>query len=64
METTNEGGNKTFKSRKDRRKGNLQILGYIRSGHYQTSGNKRMKIIGKRENYSKPNYWAEISSKG
>ena len=59
---------KSIKNQNARRKGNLQILGNIGSGHYQTSGDKRNKskknIPGERENYSKLNYIAEISSKG
>ena len=40
----NDGRNRTTKSRKNLiiwRKGNLQILGNIGSGHHQTSGNER-----------------------
>ena len=69
--TTNNGRNRITKSRKNqnvRRKGNLQVLGNIRSGHHQTSGDERKKlkksISGERENYSKPNSIAGISSKG
>ena len=60
------------KSRKNlnaRRKGNLQILGNIGSGHHQTSRDEKIKkiencISGEGENKSKPNYILEISSKG
>ena len=48
-ETTHDGRNRTTKPRKDqnpRRKGNLQILGDIESGHHQTNGveGKKFKI--------------------
>ena len=46
--------------------GNLQILGKIGSGHNQTSGDEgksKNNISRERENYSKSNYIAEISSK-
>ena len=69
--TTNNGRNRATRSTKNqnaRRKGNLQILEKFRIGHHRTSGDKRKKILksvsGERENYSKPNYMAEISSKG
>ena len=48
-------------------KKNLQVLENIGSGHYQTSGgekNLNKSISKERENNSKPNYIAEISSKG
>ena len=68
--TANDGRNRTTKLRKNqnaRRKGNLQIHGNIGCGHHQTSGDERKKkqknIQGEQENYSKPNYKAEISSK-
>ena len=44
------------------RKGNLQIPGNIGNGHHHISGDERKKIkksiSEKRENYSKPNYFA------
>ena len=46
QKTTHDGRNGTTISRKNqnaRRKGNLQILGNIRSGHHQTSGVERKK---------------------
>ena len=51
-----------------RKKGNLQILGNIGSGHHQISGNEeknkiKKNIFGERENNTKPNYIIEISSK-
>ena len=45
--TTNDEGNGTTKSRKNQnapRKGNLQILGNIGSGHNQTSRDERKKL--------------------
>ena len=70
--TTNAGRNRTTKLRKNQnawRKGNLQVLGNIGSGHHQTSQDERKKkskksISGEREKYSKPNYITEISTKG
>ena len=44
---TNNGRNKTGKSRKNqntRRKGNLLVPGNIESGHHQTSGDERKNI--------------------
>ena len=41
---TNNGRNRTTKSGKnqnDQRKGNLQVIGNIGSGHYRTSGDER-----------------------
>ena len=71
LKATNDGRNRTAKSRKNqnaRRKENLKVLGNIRSGHRQISGDERKKlkksISGERENYSKPNYIAETTSKG
>ena len=47
------------------RKGNLQIDWNIGSGHHQTYGDEgKRNARGERENYSKPNYIAETSSKG
>ena len=51
------------------KKGNLLVPGNIGSEHHSTSGDGRkswffFNISGVRENYSKLNYWAEISSKG
>ena len=49
------------------KKGNLQVLGKIESGHHQTSGDERKNwknILEKWEIYLKPNYIVEISSKG
>ena len=43
----NNGRNRTTKSGKnpnDQRKGNLQVIGSIGSGHYRTSGDERKKI--------------------
>ena len=54
------------KNQNTRKKGNLQTLGNIGSEHHQTSGEERKnskRVPGERENYSKPNYIAEISSK-
>ena len=45
--TTNDGRNRTIKSRKNqntRTKGNLQVLGNTGSGPHQTSGDERKKI--------------------
>ena len=57
---------KLRKNQNAQRKGNLQILGNIGSGHHRTSGDKRKKfkkrISGERGNYWKP--IVEISSKG
>ena len=47
-ETTYDGRNRTTKSRKDqdvRRKGNLQVLGNIGSGHHQTYEDERQNKI-------------------
>ena len=70
--TTNDKRNRTTKSRKNQnaeRKGNLQIFGNIGNGHHQICGDeiKKLKkeyLRGTKKNYSKPNYIAEISSKG
>ena len=65
--TTHDGWNRTTKRRKNQnawRKGNLLILGNIGSRHHQISGHGRTSISGERENYLKPNYIAELSSKG
>ena len=52
------------KNQNARRKGNIQILGNIGSGHDQTNGdegkNWKKNISGERENYSKQNYEEEI----
>ena len=68
--TTNDGRNRTSKSRKNQntwKKRNLtnpQILRNIRSGHQQTCRDENIKIkkntSGERENYTKPKYIAEI----
>ena len=64
---------KTKSDRKEKnqnawRKGNLEILGNIGSGHHQISGHERKElkknISGEPENYSSQNYIAEITSKG
>ena len=62
---------RTAKSRKNqnvRRKEKLEVLVNIRSGHHQIRRDERKKIFlsisGERENFSKPNYRAENSSKG
>ena len=58
------GRNRTTKSRKNqkaRRKGNLQVLGNIGSGHSQTSGDERKN--NKRVSFSKLISAAGISSK-
>ena len=66
--TTNEGRIRTIKSNKNQnalRKENLQIQGNIGSIQHQISGEERKTFekntSGVRENYSKPNYIAEIS---
>ena len=55
------------KNQNARRKGNLQILGNFGSGHHQTCGDERKNLkkntSEERENYSKLNNIAEISSK-
>ena len=66
--TTRDGRNRTTMSRKNViawRKRNLQIVGNIRCGHHQTCKDERKKnnTSGERENYSKSNYTAEISSR-
>ena len=62
--TTNDRRNTIIKSRINPnvwRKENLQVIGNIGSGHHQTTRDERK---GEREKYSRPNYIAEISSKG
>ena len=62
-ETTHDGRNRTTEPRKNqsvRGKGNLQILGNSGSGLHQTSRYKRKS----KKEYSKPNYIAEILSRG
>ena len=60
---------KSRKNQKTRRKGNLQILGNIGSGHHQSSRDEKNKKIKKkntlreREKYLKPNFITEIKSK-
>ena len=56
------------KNQNAQRKGNLQILGNIESGHHQTRGTERKtfkkskkSVSGERKNYSKPNYIAGTS---
>ena len=53
------------KNQNPRRKGNLQILRNIESGHHQTSGNEIFffNTPGEQENYLKTNYIVEISWK-
>ena len=68
---TNDRRNRPTKSRKHlkiRRNENLQILGNIGIGNHQICGgerkNEKKNTSAERENYSKPNDIAEISSKG
>ena len=62
--------NKTTKSRKNQnawRKGNLQLVGKVGTGHHQTSEDERnsfKNILDERENYSKVKSIAGILSKG
>ena len=69
-ETTHNGINRTTKPRKNqiaRRKGNLQILGNIRSGNHQINGDERKiekEYLRRTRKLLKPNYIIEISSKG
>ena len=66
------GRNRITKSGKKNQKacmnGKLQVLENIGSEHHQTSGDERKtiekNILGVKEKYSKPNYIAEISSRG
>ena len=61
--TTNDERNRKIRTLV--KKGNLQILANIGSGHHQTSGDERKNKKNnpeERENYSKPNYIVEISS--
>ena len=71
QKTTNDGRSRTTKSIKNQnaqRKENLEIIGNTGSRHHQTCGderkNKKKNTSRERENYSKPNYIAEISLKG
>ena len=53
LEFTNDGRNRTTKSRKNRnarRKGNLKILGNIESGYYQTSRDEGKNFLIPQEN--------------
>ena len=66
---THDGRNGTIKPRKDQNalgKGNLQILENNGEGHHKKMEMKEKfkSISGGRGNYSKPNYIAEITSKG
>ena len=65
---TENGSNRTTKSKQNqnaRRKGNLEKFGNIGSGCIKQTEMKKIKIknntSGERENYSTPDYIAEIS---
>ena len=68
-EATHAGRNRTVKLRNQNSwgKGNLLLLGNIRNGYNQTSGDERKKskktISEERENYLKTNYISGTSSR-
>ena len=63
-EKTNNGRNRTTKSRKSqnaRRKGNLQVLGDIGSRHHQTNGEEEK--TKKKESTERPSANADVKKK-
>ena len=68
-EMTNDGSNRSTKSRKNQnaqRKGNLKYLGILEEDTIKQAEMKEKNfknILGEQENYLKPNYIAVILSK-